>query len=62
MHNTSSETMTYYDLDCLPVSHQQEFEAIRAVIEQALDRVAYLFSAGPRALARALLGAADIII
>jgi uncharacterized protein len=41
MHNTSSETMTYYDLDCLPLSHRQEFEAIRAVIEQALDRDAH---------------------
>jgi len=33
--------MTYYDLDRLPASHQQEFEAIRALIEQALDRDAH---------------------
>lgn len=41
MHNTSSETMTYYDLDRLPASHRTEFEAVRALIEQACDRDAH---------------------
>jgi uncharacterized protein YbcC (UPF0753/DUF2309 family) len=41
MHNTSSEAITFYDLDCLPESHRQEFEAIRALIEQAADRDAH---------------------
>jgi len=41
MHNTSSETVTFYDVDRVPPSHQQEFEAIRAVVEQACDRDAH---------------------
>jgi uncharacterized protein YbcC (UPF0753/DUF2309 family) len=40
-HNTSSEAVTFYDLDLLPESHRQEFEAARALIEQAADRDAH---------------------
>jgi uncharacterized protein YbcC (UPF0753/DUF2309 family) len=41
MHNTSSEAITFYDLDCLPESHRREFEEVRAVIEEAGDRDAH---------------------
>jgi uncharacterized protein YbcC (UPF0753/DUF2309 family) len=41
MHNTSSEVITFYDLDRLPESHRQEFEAARALIEEAGDRDAH---------------------
>jgi uncharacterized protein len=41
MHNTSSETVTYYDLDLLPASHRDEFEAVRATVELACDRDAH---------------------
>jgi hypothetical protein len=41
MHNTSSEGLTFYDLDLLPESHRAEFEAIRAILEQAGDRDAH---------------------
>jgi uncharacterized protein YbcC (UPF0753/DUF2309 family) len=41
MHNTSSETVTFHDLDCLPASHRAEFAAVRAVVEQACDRNAH---------------------
>jgi uncharacterized protein YbcC (UPF0753/DUF2309 family) len=41
MHNTSSETVTFYDLDHLPASHRAEFEAARAVLEEACARDAH---------------------
>jgi uncharacterized protein YbcC (UPF0753/DUF2309 family) len=41
MHNTSSEAITFYDLDRLPESHREEFEAVRARVEQAADRDAH---------------------
>jgi uncharacterized protein YbcC (UPF0753/DUF2309 family) len=41
MHNTSSEAVTFYDLDHLPGSHRREFESVRALIEQACDRDAH---------------------
>jgi uncharacterized protein YbcC (UPF0753/DUF2309 family) len=41
MHNTSSEAVTFYDLDRLPESHRAEFEDIRALVEQAADRDAH---------------------
>jgi uncharacterized protein YbcC (UPF0753/DUF2309 family) len=40
-HNTSSEAVTFYDLDLLPESHRQEFEAARALIERAAERDAH---------------------
>jgi uncharacterized protein YbcC (UPF0753/DUF2309 family) len=41
MHNTSSEAVSFYDLDRLPESHRADFEAIRALVEQAADRDAH---------------------
>jgi uncharacterized protein YbcC (UPF0753/DUF2309 family) len=41
LHNTSSEAVTFYDLDLLPESHRQDFEAVRADIERACDRDAH---------------------
>jgi uncharacterized protein YbcC (UPF0753/DUF2309 family) len=41
MHNTSSEAVTFYDLDLLPESHRGEFEDIRTLVEQAADRDAH---------------------
>jgi uncharacterized protein YbcC (UPF0753/DUF2309 family) len=41
MHNTSSEAITFYDLDRLPESHREEFEHIRALVEEAADRDAH---------------------
>jgi uncharacterized protein YbcC (UPF0753/DUF2309 family) len=54
MHNTSSEAITFYDLDRLPRSHQNEFENVRALLEQAADRDAHercrRFASAPLAL------------
>jgi uncharacterized protein YbcC (UPF0753/DUF2309 family) len=41
MHNTSSEAMTFFDLDLVPPSHREEFEAVRAIMEAACDRDAH---------------------
>ena len=41
MHNTSSESVTFYDLDLIPDRTGAEFEAVRAIIEQACDRNAH---------------------
>jgi uncharacterized protein len=41
MHNTSSEAVTFYDLDRLPASHVEEFERVRALVEEAADRDAH---------------------
>ncbi len=41
MHNTSSEAVTFYDLDLLPDSHRAEFEEARALVERAADRDAH---------------------
>jgi hypothetical protein len=41
MHNSSSEAVTFYDLDLLPESYRAEFEAARALVEQAGDRNAH---------------------
>jgi uncharacterized protein YbcC (UPF0753/DUF2309 family) len=41
MHNTSSETITFADVDCIPPSHREEFEAARAIMEAACDRDAH---------------------
>ncbi len=40
-HNTSSEAVTFFDLDLLPESHREEFEAARALVEEAADRDAH---------------------
>jgi uncharacterized protein YbcC (UPF0753/DUF2309 family) len=41
MHNTSSEALTIYDVDRVPASHRAEFEAVRALLEEAADRDAH---------------------
>jgi uncharacterized protein YbcC (UPF0753/DUF2309 family) len=41
MHNTSNETIAFYDVDGVPASHRAEFAAIQAVIENACDRDAH---------------------
>src|SRR5439155_6270451 len=41
MHNTSNESMTYYDLDRLPDLHRAEFETATRQIEEACDRNAH---------------------
>ena len=41
MHNTSSETMTLYDLQAVPESHRAELDSIRALLELACDRDAH---------------------
>lgn len=41
MHNTSSAAVTFCDLDCLPGSHREEFEEVRALVEEAAGRDAH---------------------
>lgn len=41
MHNTSNETLAFYDLDLLPDSHRSEFESIQQLLEVACDRNAH---------------------
>jgi uncharacterized protein YbcC (UPF0753/DUF2309 family) len=41
MHNTSNESVRFYDLDRLPQSHQGEFAAVNALVEQACERNAH---------------------
>lgn len=41
MHNTSNETVVFYDLDRLPQSHREEFASIYALIEEACERNAH---------------------
>lgn len=40
-HNTSSDTVTLFDLDRVPASHRDDFEYARSVLEQACDRDAH---------------------
>ena len=41
MHNTSSEAVTFYDLDRLPQSHRRDFEIAAAALDEACDRNAH---------------------
>jgi len=41
MHNTSKESMTFYDVDLVPESHREEFATVRLEIEEACDRDAH---------------------
>jgi uncharacterized protein YbcC (UPF0753/DUF2309 family) len=41
IHNTSNESVTFYDVDLVPDSHRQEFERARSDIEEACDRDAH---------------------
>jgi uncharacterized protein YbcC (UPF0753/DUF2309 family) len=38
MHNTSNESVRFYDLDRLPPSHQEEFADVQVLVEQACER------------------------
>lgn len=38
MHNTSTETLTFYDLDLLPESHRSELESVQRILEAACER------------------------
>jgi uncharacterized protein YbcC (UPF0753/DUF2309 family) len=40
-HNTCNESVTFFDTDLIPGSHQQEFEAVRKLIEDTCDRNAH---------------------
>jgi uncharacterized protein len=40
-HNTSNESLTFFDLDLLPATHREEFEEIRNVLQRACDRDAH---------------------
>jgi uncharacterized protein YbcC (UPF0753/DUF2309 family) len=41
LHNTSSEALTFFDVDRVPASHRAEFEAAREAFEEACDRDAH---------------------
>jgi len=41
LHNTCDDSLTFYDLESLPISHEREFEDIRAVLEEACQRNAH---------------------
>jgi uncharacterized protein YbcC (UPF0753/DUF2309 family) len=41
MHNTSNESVTFYDVDLVPESHQADFEAVQADLERARERDAH---------------------
>jgi uncharacterized protein YbcC (UPF0753/DUF2309 family) len=41
MHNTSNDSIVFYDLDLLPETHREAFEAIRQTFEVACDRNAH---------------------
>lgn len=41
LHNTCSDTLTFYDLDRLPKSHQADFEAARDALDETCRRNAH---------------------
>ncbi|MES2790548.1 MAG: DUF2309 domain-containing protein [Planctomycetota bacterium] len=41
LHNTSNESVTFYDLDQLPASHRADLEYARAALEQTCERNAH---------------------
>jgi uncharacterized protein YbcC (UPF0753/DUF2309 family) len=41
MHNTSNESLTFFDVDLVPDSHRIEFEAVGNDLEQVCDRDAH---------------------
>jgi uncharacterized protein YbcC (UPF0753/DUF2309 family) len=41
LHNTSNDSLVFYDLDLLPETHRAEFQAIRYTLEVACDRNAH---------------------
>ncbi len=41
LHNTSSETVAFFDTDLIPGYHRAEFEEIRSIVDGACDRNAH---------------------
>ena len=41
MHNTSNDSLTFYDVDLVPESHREELRAVQMDMEQACDRDAH---------------------
>jgi uncharacterized protein YbcC (UPF0753/DUF2309 family) len=41
MHNTSSEAITFYDLDLVPASHRDDLAHVQTVVQRACDRDAH---------------------
>lgn len=41
LHNTCNDVLTYFDLDDLPLSHREDFETVREILERACDRNAH---------------------
>lgn len=41
LHNTCDDSLTFYNLERLPVSHHEEFEEVRGAMEHACDRNAH---------------------
>lgn len=41
MHNTSSESVTFFDQDLIPAKHAEAFEAVRALLLRACERNAH---------------------
>jgi uncharacterized protein YbcC (UPF0753/DUF2309 family) len=54
IHNTSNETLVFFDLDLLPASHRTEFEEVQKIFDEACDRNAHersrRFESAPLAL------------
>lgn len=41
IHNTCNDRITLFDVDAIPASHQQEYEEVRKIIDEACDRNAH---------------------
>lgn len=41
LHNTATDTLSFYDLDMLPVSHQRDFDAALVTLEETCERNAH---------------------
>ncbi|HEY2841798.1 MAG TPA: DUF2309 domain-containing protein, partial [Pirellulales bacterium] len=41
LHNTCEDSITFYDLETLPVSHTDDFEAMQSVLHEACERNAH---------------------
>src|SRR5262249_51175399 len=41
MHNTSNQSVVFYDVDLIPESHREDFETVRLDLEEACGRDAH---------------------
>jgi uncharacterized protein YbcC (UPF0753/DUF2309 family) len=41
IHNTSNETLLFFDLDLLPQTHRDEFDQVKQILDKACDRNAH---------------------